>query len=211
MFIKTFAVGMLQCNCSILGDLQKGEAIVVDPGDEVDRIIKELDDHKLKPVAIVHTHAHIDHIGGAAELGERTGAPTYLHADDGFLHNMLAIQASVLGFPTPHSAPIDRQLIDSTSLAFGAYELGTIHTPGHTPGSCCFVVPGQDICFAGDTLFRRGVGRTDLWGGDSTQLVRSIRDRLYAQNGSVRVIAGHGPDTTIDEERKLNPYVRLMS
>jgi glyoxylase-like metal-dependent hydrolase (beta-lactamase superfamily II) len=199
---------MLQCNCTILGDPKTKEAIVIDPGDEVDRILKVLASHELKVMGIVHTHAHIDHIGGTAELGRITGADTWLHAQDFFLHEMLPEQAKALGLQLGETAPVDRDLVDAGVIPFGCYELGVLHTPGHTPGSVCFEVPGHDLCFSGDTLFNGGIGRTDLWGGDYDAIERSIQDRLYTLNGAVEVIPGHGPETSIDRERLTNPFVR---
>lgn len=209
MFRKTFPVGMLQCNCTILGDLTTGQAIVVDPGDECDRIVEELARAHLKLQAIVHTHAHIDHIGATKMLAERTGATTYLHPEDLFLQKNLRQQAMFLGIPTPEQGTIDHDLQDAQAISFGAFELGVLHTPGHTPGSVCFVVPGQDICFSGDTLFSGGIGRTDLWGGDYDTIERSIRHKLYSLNGALEVVPGHGPNTTIDIERRTNPFIRL--
>jgi glyoxylase-like metal-dependent hydrolase (beta-lactamase superfamily II) len=208
MLRVTFPVGMLGCNCTILGDEQSGEALVIDPGDEVHRITEVLTRNSLRPVAIVHTHAHIDHIGATAELAERTGAPTFLHPGDDLLYRSAPMQAMLIGLPTPKTAPISQTLDDLQGLRFGAYEVGVLHTPGHTPGSVCFEVAGHDLCFSGDTLFAQSVGRTDLPGGDYQALERSIRDRLYTLNGAVEVVPGHGPPTTIDAERTHNPFVR---
>jgi len=211
MIRKTFPVGPLQCNCTILADPDSREAVVIDPGDEAPKILMKLAEDELKVVAIIHTHAHVDHIGAAAKLAEVTHAPTYLHPEDKFLHDILAEQAMFIGMKAPQSAPIDLQLEDAQAVHFGKYELGVIHTPGHSPGSVCFDVPGHDICFSGDTLFAGGIGRTDLWGGDFDTLEKSIRDRLYALNSAVRVIPGHGPETFIDQERKANPFVRALA
>jgi hydroxyacylglutathione hydrolase len=207
MFRQTFEVGALGCNCSILGDPESGEAIVVDPGDELERILEVLTAQKLRLTAIVHTHAHIDHVGATAGLARATRAPTYLHAGDRFLYEMLPVQARMIGLPLPEACHIDRPLTDGLALRFGKHELGVLHTPGHTPGSVCFAVTGQDVCFSGDTLFAGGIGRTDLWGGDYDTIIHSIRDRLYTLNGSVEVVPGHGPSTTIDRERASNPFV----
>lgn len=207
MFRLTFPVGMFQCNCSILADEESREAVIIDPGDEVDRIVAAITDNELKPVAIVHTHAHLDHIGGTAALSRATGAPTYLHDSDSFLHESLPMQAMMLGLHLPPSSPIDQALADLQAVSFGRHELGVLHTPGHTPGSVCFDVIGHDLCFSGDTLFCQGIGRTDLPGGDYSAIERSIRDRLYTLNGAVEVIPGHGPPTTIDRERMSNPFV----
>ena len=211
MIRETFAVGPLQCNCSILADEENKEAIVVDPGDEVERIANKIEELGLAVKAIIHTHAHIDHIGATAELAALTGAPTFLHDEDQFLHQMLEQQAMMIGLSVPKKGNIDRGLTDEQRITFGKYELGVLHTPGHTPGSVCFSVPGEDLCFSGDTLFFQGIGRTDLWGGDFGALESSIRDRLYSLNSAVEVIPGHGPNTTIDREKLTNPFVRLRA
>jgi len=206
MIRETFCVGALQCNCTILGDANSLEAVVIDPGDECSLILQKLAEHQLKVKAIIHTHAHIDHIGATWELAQATGATTYLHADDQFLHSILPQQAMMLGVATPTSGPLDAQLIDDGVIAFGAHEIGVLHTPGHTPGSVCFHM--NDLCFSGDTLFQNSIGRTDLPGGDFDTITTSIRNRLYSLNGAVEVIPGHGPNTSIDQERRSNPFVR---
>jgi glyoxylase-like metal-dependent hydrolase (beta-lactamase superfamily II) len=209
MIRETFPVGMLACNCTVLGDPVAKKGIVIDPGDECDRILEAIDKHDLDIVAVVHTHAHVDHIGATGELCQRLpGTPALLHAGDIFLHDMLSEQARFIGMPAPMKGRIDAHLTDAQALPFGRFELAVLHTPGHTPGSCCFQVPGEDICFSGDTLFAGGVGRTDLWGGDFDALERSISGRLYTQNGAVQVVPGHGPPTSIDRERRTNPFVR---
>jgi len=211
MFRKTFPVGRFQCNCSILADEQTKQAIVVDPGDELSKILMPLAEQKFLVVAIVHTHAHLDHFGATADLARVTTAKTYLHPDDNFLHALADEQAQLLGLAVPPQGTIDMPLKDDMSICFGQYELAVMHTPGHTPGSCCFHVLNEDLCLAGDTLFAGGIGRTDLWGGDEKQIVRSIEQRLYRLNGAVQVIPGHGPMTSIDRERQTNPFVRLAS
>jgi len=211
MFRMTFPVGMLQCNCTILGDPASGEAVVIDPGDEVDRILAALADNKLRAVAIVHTHAHIDHVGATAALGRASGASTFLHPEDQPVLDSLHLQAMMIGLPQVEGTAMDAPLADLQAITFGPHELGVIHTPGHTPGSVCFGLTGHDVCFSGDTLFFGGIGRTDFPGGDPRAIERSIRDRLYTLNGAVEVIPGHGPATTIDRERLTNPFVRARN
>jgi len=208
MIRKTFPVGMLQCNCTILADEDTRQAVIIDPGDEAAKIVATLAEDDLTAVAIVHTHAHIDHIGGTFELAQATGAPTYLHDGDGFLHQSLETQAAMLRVPVPTHGPIDQPLTDDQTIIFGSHQLGVMHTPGHTPGSVCFELVGEDLCFSGDTLFNGSIGRTDLPGGDFDLITRSIRDRLYSLNGAVEVIPGHGPSTRIDRERRSNPFVQ---
>jgi hydroxyacylglutathione hydrolase len=206
---KTFPVGALGCNCTVLADLQARSAVVIDPGDEVPRIVATLAEQRLQVVAIVHTHAHIDHVGGTTQLARATGAPTYLHADDTFLYDLLPLQAQMLGLPPPGPRDAMQQALrNDMVLSFGAFELGALHTPGHTPGSMCFEVVGQSLCFTGDTLFAGGIGRTDLPGGDATAISRSIRERLYTLDADVEVVCGHGKGTRIGFERQHNPFVR---
>jgi hydroxyacylglutathione hydrolase len=175
----------------------------------VPMLLQILKTQGLHLVGIVHTHAHIDHIGGTTALAQQTGAPTYLHPDDTFLYEALPLQARWLGLPPPLPiAAISAPLCDAMSVPFGQYELGVMHTPGHTPGSSCFTVCGESLCLAGDTLFAGSVGRTDLPGGDAAVLRRSIQQRLYTLPEPTQVICSHGPPTTIAKERRTNPYVR---
>ena len=204
----TFPVGALGCNCTILADEEALEALVIDPGDEADQILARLTRAGLRVVGLVHTHAHVDHLGATAELARATSAPVYLHKADDFLRTMLPLQSRLIGLPSVTTPAVDHALADGDSLSFGRFTVGVVHTPGHTPGSVSLVVPEAELCLSGDTLFAGGVGRTDLWGGDTDALVRSIRGRLYTLNGAYCVVPGHGPETSIDEERVSNPFVR---
>lgn len=211
MIIEHFPVAPLGCNCTILGDEERGEAIVVDPGGEHQRILGRLSALGLRCVGIVHTHTHFDHVGATREVQEATHAPTMLHEDDLFLYRGLQMQLDTFGIPirAPEVVEIDRFLNDGDSVSAGAVEAGVLHTPGHTPGSLCFVVPGdQPVLLAGDTLFRGSIGRTDLWGGDSNAILTSIKKKLLALPDETMVITGHGPVTTIGEERRQNPFLR---
>ena len=208
MLRKTFPVGPLQCNCTILVCEQSKDAVVIDPGDDAPTILEAIGEMGANIKAIVHTHAHIDHVGATFDVAKTTGAPTYLHNEDVTLHQMLETQAQMLGLPMPSHGPMDHDLPEDLSISFGLHELGTLHTPGHKPGSVCFCVPGEDLCFSGDTLFRGSIGRTDLWGGDFDTIEQSIKNKLYNLNGAVEVIPGHGPNTTIDFERSENPFVK---
>ena len=201
-----FPVGPLQCNCSVIGDPLSGKAIVVDPGGNPERILETLRQHGLALVSIIHTHAHLDHILAAGEIKAATGASLQLHPDDRPLWDMLEQQCQAFGLPFsgPLPAP-DRWLRDDDDLDLGG---AAMHTPGHTPGSMSFWFGEHKLLLAGDTLFQRSVGRTDLPGGSFEQLRRSIGERLYALDDDALVIAGHGPPTTIGEERRLNPFVR---
>jgi glyoxylase-like metal-dependent hydrolase (beta-lactamase superfamily II) len=207
--ITTIPVGPLQCNCSILADEQTREAIVIDPGDEADRILSSLRALDARAVALLHTHAHFDHVGATAAVASSTGAAIRLHPGDAPLYQALPEQAALFGFAADPPRPLDAPLSDGETISFGGHALRAIHTPGHTPGSTCFLLEGDaPVLFAGDTLFRRSIGRTDLWGGDTLQILASIRAKLFTLPPETPVICGHGPATTIGEEKKQNPFVR---
>lgn len=206
LFRRTFPVGPLQCNCTLIGDTETGRAIVVDPGGEADKILSELNANGLQLVAIFHTHAHLDHVLAAGALKEKTGAPIYLHDQDNFLWDMIEQQCQMFGVPyTPQPDP-DEVIKDDQDL--GCCGGVAIHTPGHTPGSTSFWFEEAKLLIAGDTLFRRSIGRTDLWGGDYGQIEKSIKERLYTLDEQAVVVTGHGPDTTIGEEREQNMVIR---
>jgi len=207
MIFECLAVGLFQCNCLILGCESTREAWVVDPGDEADRILLVLNQHGLRLKTILHTHAHLDHIGATHQLQLVTGASVALHSDDLFLNNNLPMQAEVLGLPVPATPQIDYSLKDEECVKLGSLETQVIHTPGHTPGSVCFFLPGEDeILLTGDTLFAGGIGRTDLWGGSHRDILRSL-DRLMSFRDKTEVFPGHGPPTTILKERTNNPFL----
>jgi hydroxyacylglutathione hydrolase len=211
----TIPVGMLQCNCTIIGDPVTGEALVVDPGDEVERILAMLGRHKLNVKAIVSTHAHIDHVGGLAKLHQFTGAPVLMHREDLPLYQGMDVQAAFLGVRAPELTAVDHLLKEGDSLRWGAFEAKVIHTPGHTPGSVCLYLPNQEgnialaapKLFAGDTLFAGSIGRTDLWGGSMDQIMDSLRGKLMELPDDTIVHPGHGAATTIGEERQSNPFL----
>ena len=201
-------VGMLQCNCSILGDEVSREAIVIDPGDEIDQILLVLAKHSLRVKAIVITHAHIDHIGGAHKLKAATGAPVYMNENDAPLYDALEMQAGWLGIPTPQRTDIDTPLRDGDFLQLGQTELHVLHTPGHTQGSTSLWIPLENKLIAGDTLFRESIGRTDLPGGDHRKILQSIHEKLLTLPEGTIVIPGHGPDTTLGHEKRFNPFLQ---
>lgn len=253
----TIPVGMLQCNCSIIGDPLTREALVVDPGDEVTRILDLLGRRRLTVKAIVSTHAHIDHVGGLAKLHQYTGAPVLMHRDDLPLYQAMDIQASFLGVLTPDLTEVDQLLKEGDVLRWGALEAQVIHTPGHTPGSVSLYLPhdagkvsltdkgvkveekpstadeemeegdsdGSEKAgvkeagsekteirapqlLAGDTLFKGSIGRTDLWGGSMEEIMDSLRSKLMQLPDATIVHPGHGPMTTIGQEREVNPFLR---
>jgi hydroxyacylglutathione hydrolase len=208
MILETFPVGPLQCNCTILGDEDAREAIVIDPGDEVTRIHRRLASLGLKLKQILITHAHIDHIGGALKLKRLTGAPILLNENDLPLLAMMDEQAGWLGIETPETAPPDESLTDGQRVGLAAYPAQVLHTPGHTQGSVCLHFAPLKLLIAGDTLFAGSIGRTDLPGGDSVQIIDSIQTRLLALPDETQVLPGHGPVTSIGTERKKNPFLR---
>ena len=208
MILETFPVGPLACNCTVLGDEDAGEAIVIDPGDEVGRIHRRLSELGLKLKQILVTHAHIDHVGGALKLKRLTGAPIFLNESDLPLLKMMAMQAAWLGIDTPETAPPDENLTEGLSVGLMRYPATVIHTPGHTQGSVCLHFTPLKMVIAGDTLFAGSIGRTDLPGGNYGQILDSIHSRLMALPDETRVLPGHGPETTIGEERKGNPFLQ---
>ena len=207
MIHEILPVGVLQCNCSVFGDEQSREAIVVDPGDEIASVLGIVARHGLTVKAIVITHAHIDHIGGAQKLKQATGAPVYMNLKDAELQKMMPVQAQWLGMPAPEAVAIDVAANDGDKLLVGATEVRVLHTPGHTQGSISLWIPSERKLLAGDTLFRGSIGRTDLPGGDGRQILRSIRDRLLPLPPETVVIPGHGENTTIGEEKESNPFL----
>jgi hydroxyacylglutathione hydrolase len=208
MILESFPVGPLHCNCTILGDEVTREAIVVDPGDNIPEILSRLQKHGLNLRQIVITHAHIDHVGGAVLLKRATGAPVFLNQKDLGLLSAMEMQAGWIGVPTPEVAPPDASAEDGLTVGLAALPGEVIHTPGHTPGSICLLFQKQNLLLAGDTLFAGSIGRTDLPGGDGRQILRSLRDRLLILPDTIRVLPGHGPETTIGEERQSNPFLQ---
>jgi glyoxylase-like metal-dependent hydrolase (beta-lactamase superfamily II) len=207
MIHEILPVGALQCNCSILGDETSHEAIVVDPGDDIPRILAILQRHSLTVKQILITHAHIDHIAGASRLKQLTGAPILYNPRDLPLVKMMDMQAGWLNMPTPEVHPPDDTLEDGRVIAITGLEGNILHTPGHTQGSVCLHLPAQKLLLAGDTLFAGSVGRTDLPGGDGPTLIRSIHNKLLPLPDETIVIPGHGPKTTIRTERESNPFL----
>jgi glyoxylase-like metal-dependent hydrolase (beta-lactamase superfamily II) len=208
MHVETFAVGPLGCNCTIVADLDTKQAIVIDPGGDFPVIRDRLAVRGLSVAAIVHTHTHLDHVGSTAELQRATGAAASIHEADRLLYDMLPVQSELLGLELPVKADIDGSLVDGKALRAGELEVGVLHTPGHTPGSCSFVLQGEKvIVFTGDTLFRGSIGRTDLGGIDQPTLIRTIRSKLLTLPDDAIVVAGHGPTTTIGDERARNPFL----
>lgn len=211
LLLESFPVGPIQANCVLLGDRTAGELVVIDPGDEGARIAGRVAASGLTPLAVLHTHGHLDHAGGTAELVAALGAGVRvgLHRDELELYRNLAVQARMFGLEVEPAPDPDLWLEHGQRLAVGGLELEVRHTPGHSPGGVVFVVHGapQPLAVVGDVLFAGSIGRTDLWGGSFEVLERSIRTQLYTLPDATRVVCGHGPDTTIGRERASNPFV----
>lgn len=212
MLIQTFPVGPLQCNCSIIVDEQTGEAVIIDPGDEAQKIIDQVKKEGFTVKYLLHTHAHFDHIGGTAPLKQTTQAKIGLHRDDLYLYDNLAQQGALFGLSIREEVkPVDCFLIQGDVVEWGnSSRLEILHTPGHTPGSLTFLsrdVGGRECLFTGDTLFMGSIGRTDLWGGDFGQIIDSIKNKILPLPDDTLVLPGHGPQTNIGQERKMNPFL----
>jgi glyoxylase-like metal-dependent hydrolase (beta-lactamase superfamily II) len=203
---ETFAAGRFQCNCSVIACGDTKTAIVIDPGGETGKIAEIVAHYDLAVTAIIHTHAHLDHIYCTRDVKDAHGGAICLHRGDAFLYDGFAVQAAMFGWAVRDTRPVERWIQHGDRIAMGKQVVDVIHTPGHTPGSVCFAI--GDLVFAGDTLFRRSVGRTDLPGGDARQLATSIRERLYTRDLHATVIPGHGPVTTLGNEARANPFVR---
>src|SRR5579859_979932 len=207
MIHEIIPVGMLGCNCSILGDEATGEAIVIDPGDEIDRVQEILARDNLRAKYIVATHAHIDHVGGIEKLKLATGAVVMMHQADLPLYQNVGMQAEWLGVAPPGVVEVDQFLKEGDKLRCGALGLDVLYTPGHSPGSLSLHLSGdQRRIFSGDTLFQGSIGRTDLWGGSLQEILRSIATRLLTLPDETPVFPGHGEATTIGEERRSEEH-----
>jgi hydroxyacylglutathione hydrolase len=208
MIHKIFPVGPLQCNCSVIGDEKTREAMVIDPGDQIEGILEILRQEKLTLKQIVITHAHIDHVGGAMKLKAATGAPILMNQNDHALLKMLDMQAAWIGMRPPGDVQVDEAIGQGRVLKIGDISSSVIHTPGHTEGSICVYFPEEKKLIAGDTLFAGSIGRTDLPGGSMDKIMRSLHTQVLALPDETEVVPGHGPSTTIGEERESNPFLQ---
>ncbi|MGD0511806.1 MAG: MBL fold metallo-hydrolase [Terriglobales bacterium] len=208
MIHEILPVGPLRCNCSVIGDETTHEAMVIDPGDEIQSILALVRKHNLQVKQIVITHAHIDHVGGAMKLRAATGAPILLNQNDYDLLKMLDIQATWIGVPPPGKVDIDQSIGQSDTIKAGSLTANVIFTPGHTEGSVCLYFPVEKKLIAGDTLFAGSIGRTDLPGGSFDKIIDALHDKLLALPDDTVGTPGHGPQTTIGEARANNPFLK---
>ena len=208
---ETFPVGMLACNCTLLGNVATGEAIIIDPGLALHggpaHLLARLAALKLRLTQILVTHAHIDHVGGALALKQATGAPILMHQADLPLLSMMELQATWLGIAPPAVAPPDASADDGTRITLAGLHGEVLHTPGHTPGSICLHFASERLLLTGDTLFAGSIGRTDLPLGDGDRLLRSIHSRLLTLPEDTVVVPGHGSETSIGQERQENRFL----
>jgi hydroxyacylglutathione hydrolase len=207
MIHEILPVGPLQCNCSVIGDETTHEAMVIDPGDDIGSVLGLIRKHNLQVKQIVITHAHIDHVGGAMKLRAATGAPILLNQNDYALLKMLDVQAAWIGVENPGSVEIDKTLSQGDIVGTGPLKADVIHTPGHTEGSICLYFSAQQKLIAGDTLFAGSIGRTDLPGGSMQKIIDSLQEKVLALPDETEVVPGHGPLTTIGQERESNPFL----
>ncbi len=208
LIVETIPVGPLQCNCTILGDLVSRKAIVVDPGGDAEILLGRLVELNLQVERIIHTHAHLDHFLASGKMKVATGAKLALHREDLFLWDMLEDQCRMFGIPFEPPPPPDQWLENEEEIDLNDLQGKALHTPGHTPGSMCFLFESQKLLIAGDTLFQGSIGRTDLWGGDFKKIEKSIQEKLYTLDEETSVITGHGESTSIGHEMRANSFVR---
>jgi glyoxylase-like metal-dependent hydrolase (beta-lactamase superfamily II) len=206
--VVTITNGAFAENCYLLADPERREAVIVDPGEEAGLFLRRLGFEGWTPTAVWLTHAHLDHVAGVATVKRETGVPVYLHPADRPLYQRVPDQARAFGLEVDPPPPPDRDLADGQTLSVGECQFGVVHTPGHSPGGVSFV--GHGLAIVGDALFAGSIGRTDLPGGSTETLLASIRERLFALPNETVVYSGHGPETTIGEEKLSNPFVKLV-
>ena len=208
LIIETIPVGPFQCNCTIIGDPISRKALVVDPGGEAEKLITRLHELKLNVNRVIHTHAHLDHFLASGKMKEETGASLAIHQEDLFLWDILEDQCRMFGIPFEKTPPPDKFLQHEEEIEIDGIKGITLHTPGHTPGSVCFLFKHNKLLIAGDTLFHGSIGRTDLWGGNFQKIEQSIKEKIYTLDEDIEVIAGHGQSTSIGQEMRTNSFVR---
>jgi hydroxyacylglutathione hydrolase len=208
MILEMLTVGPFQENCYVIGDEETGAGAVVDPGDEAARIALAVEQTGLEIGYIFITHAHIDHVGAVAALVDEYACPVLMHAEAEPMLKQLPTQAMMMGLRFGKVPTVDRHIEDEDILEVGALELKSLYTPGHAPGHLAFYIESEGLVLSGDALFAGSVGRTDLFGGSMEVLMRSINERLLILPDETRVYPGHGPETTIGNERSYNPFLQ---
>ncbi len=206
MILEGFPVGPIQANCYIVGDEETRTGVVIDPGDEAERILERVRANQLEVVYILNTHGHFDHVGGNKKLKEATGGKIAIHSDDASYLDRIAETAAVWGMRAENSPPPDILLSDGQVLEAGGLRFKVLHTPGHSPGSVSFVMEVAQIVFTGDLIFAGSIGRTDFPGGDYNKLIRSVREKIFPLGDDFRILSGHGPVTTVGHEKLHNPF-----
>ena len=209
MILEQLVVSPFQSNCWIFGCDETREGVVIDPGDEAERILDSVRKHELTIKYLIHTHGHLDHVGATAAMQRETKGLILIHEADQIMLDNLPAQAALFGGGDPEIPTVDRYIKEDDRIAFGHYVFSVLETPGHSPGGICLKLEGKEQgVFAGDTLFRGSIGRTDLWGGSYEQLLDSIRDQLLLLDDDTPVFPGHGPQTTIGSEKQNNPFLQ---
>lgn len=202
--VRVMEVGVLAANAYLVEDPARGAAAVIDPGGEADAILSALEAESLRVEKILLTHGHFDHVGAVAEIRRRTGAPVHVHGDDAGRLVTAARQGAMFGLRVPDPPPPDVLLADGDRIPFGAEEFRVLHTPGHTPGCVTFVLGG--LAFVGDLIFAGSIGRTDLPGGSYDDLIAAVRSKIFTLPDDTVLLPGHGPATTVGEEKRSNPF-----
>jgi len=206
LIIKTLTVGPIMANCFIVGCENTKSAVVIDPGDEADKILMTLAESQLTVKYIINTHGHFDHVGANKKMKEVTGAEILIHAADADMLEQISMASQAFGISVENSPPADRTIGEGDQITFGDITLNVIHTPGHSPGGIALSADG--VVFVGDSLFYGSIGRTDFPGGDYNTLISSIKNKLFPLGDEVVVYTGHGPETTIGQEKRMNPFLK---
>lgn len=210
ILLERLIVGPFQSNCWILGCKETLEGIVIDPGDEAKRILKTIEKHELTLKQVIHTHGHLDHVSATSVIQQETDALVLMHEADEFLLENLSLQASTFGIPAPEVPVVNQHIHEGDEFSFGVHTLSVIETPGHSPGGVCLRLEEEKLLFAGDTLFAGSIGRTDLWDASYKQLIRSISEKLLPLDDDMVIHPGHGPSTTLEDEKRYNPFLQEL-
>ncbi|RTZ91750.1 MAG: MBL fold metallo-hydrolase [Deltaproteobacteria bacterium] len=206
MILEGFPVGPIQANCYIVGDKATQKGVVIDPGDEAERILGQVQQHGLDVELIFNTHGHFDHVGANKRVKEATGAKIAIHPEDAHYLGKISQSAAVWGMHAEDSPPPDILLEDGQVIEIGGLKFKVLHTPGHSPGSVSLVMPNADLVFTGDLIFAGSIGRTDFPGGDYNTLIQSVREKIFTLGDDIRILSGHGPVTTVGQEKRYNPF-----